>query len=61
MRSRMRICCHGMLCLPQAADYFMPGFWVWAKLIRDMAALGYDHKNMVLMAYDWRLSMPLME
>lgn len=89
----------------EAADFFMPGFWVWvrarregnkrtmgglgtnmwefrtpcafcrenaecshssflliqARLIRDFAAIGYDHSNLALQAYDWRLSLHDME
>ena len=41
----------------EAADFFVPGFWVWAKVIRDFAAIGYDHSNLILMSYDWRLSL----
>ncbi|GAB5032649.1 phospholipid:diacylglycerol acyltransferase [Nannochloropsis oceanica] len=41
----------------EAADFFMPGFWVWARLIRDFAAIGYDHSNLALQSYDWRLSL----
>ncbi|KAI9294337.1 Lecithin:cholesterol acyltransferase [Neoconidiobolus thromboides FSU 785] len=39
-----------------AADYFVTGYWVWAKLIENFAILGYDNNNMHLAAYDWRLS-----
>lgn len=34
----------------------MPGYWVWAKIISNLAAIGYDSNNMHLAAYDWRLS-----
>ena len=39
-----------------AADYFLPGFWVWAKLIANLAHLGYDSNSMFMASYDWRLS-----
>lgn len=34
---------------------------VWSRLIRDFAAVGYDHSNMILASYDWRLSLHDME
>ncbi|KAD6118631.1 hypothetical protein E3N88_09902 [Mikania micrantha] len=39
-----------------AADYFAPGYFVWAVLIANLARLGYEEKNMYMAAYDWRLS-----
>lgn len=39
-----------------AADYFMPGYFVWAVLIANLARIGYEEKNMYMAAYDWRLS-----
>ncbi|CAG8699261.1 6762_t:CDS:2, partial [Acaulospora colombiana] len=39
-----------------AADYLFPGYWVWGKMIQNLAAIGYDCNNMHLAAYDWRLS-----
>ncbi|KAI8148004.1 Lecithin:cholesterol acyltransferase-domain-containing protein [Fennellomyces sp. T-0311] len=39
-----------------AADYFVTGYWVWAKIIENLAAIGYDSNNMYLASYDWRLS-----
>nr|CAG8460517.1 7371_t:CDS:10 [Entrophospora candida] len=39
-----------------AADYLFPGYWVWGKMIQNLAAIGYDNNNMHLAAYDWRLS-----
>jgi len=81
----------------EAADFFLPGFWVWvsrareggreggregerekrenpycvththsltqyfsimqARVIRDVAAIGYDQSNLSLQSYDWRLSL----
>ncbi|KAJ1978787.1 phospholipid:diacylglycerol acyltransferase [Dimargaris verticillata] len=38
-----------------AADYFVSGYWVWGKIIENLAVLGYDNNNMHLAAYDWRL------
>lgn len=34
---------------------------VWSRLIRDFAAIGYDHSNLILASYDWRLSLHDME
>ncbi|KAL1811328.1 hypothetical protein DCAR_0623387 [Daucus carota subsp. sativus] len=39
-----------------AADYFAPGYFVWAVLIGNLARLGYEEKNMYMASYDWRLS-----
>ncbi|KAL6967116.1 Phospholipid:diacylglycerol acyltransferase 1 [Sarracenia purpurea var. burkii] len=39
-----------------AADYFAPGYFVWAVLIENLARIGYEEKNMYMAAYDWRLS-----
>lgn len=39
-----------------AADYFAPGYFVWAVLIANLAHIGYEDKNMFMAAYDWRLS-----
>lgn len=44
-----------------AADYFISGYWVWGKIIENLAAVGYDNNNMHLAAYDWRLSFPNLE
>ncbi|XP_010534297.1 PREDICTED: phospholipid:diacylglycerol acyltransferase 1-like [Tarenaya hassleriana] len=39
-----------------AADYFAPGYFVWAVLIANLAHIGYEEKNLYMAAYDWRLS-----
>uniref|UniRef100_A0A2N9HZF0 Condensin complex subunit 1 C-terminal domain-containing protein n=1 Tax=Fagus sylvatica TaxID=28930 RepID=A0A2N9HZF0_FAGSY len=39
-----------------AADYFAPGYFVWAVLIANLAHIGYEEKTMYMAAYDWRLS-----
>lgn len=39
-----------------AADYFAPGYFVWAILIANLARIGYEEKNMYMASYDWRLS-----
>lgn len=45
----------------QAADYLIAGFWVWAKLIEQLALLGYDPNSMQLSPYDWRLGLVELE
>jgi hypothetical protein len=30
-----------------AVDYLMPGYWVFGRLVEALAAIGYDHNNMV--------------
>ncbi|XP_059457479.1 phospholipid:diacylglycerol acyltransferase 1-like [Corylus avellana] len=39
-----------------AADYFAPGYFVWAVLIANLASIGYEEKNMYMASYDWRIS-----
>ncbi|KAG8890015.1 hypothetical protein FRB98_001450 [Tulasnella sp. 332] len=39
-----------------AASTFIPGYWIWAKVIENLACLNYDTNNLELAAYDWRLS-----
>jgi phospholipid:diacylglycerol acyltransferase len=38
------------------ADYFAPGYFVWAVLIENLATIGYEEKNMYMAAYDWGLT-----
>lgn len=45
----------------EAADYFMAGYWLWARVIEDLSLIGYDPNNLVLMAYDWRLALPQLQ
>ena len=40
----------------EAADYLLPGYWVWGKMIEALAMIGYDPNTLHLAAYDWRLS-----
>ena len=42
-------------------DYFMPGYGVWARLIEELALLGYDATTLAAETYDWRLSVPALE
>jgi len=39
-----------------AADYFVSGYWVWSKIIENLALVGYGPNNMFMFGYDWRLS-----
>ena len=32
------------------------GFWVWAKMIENLADIGYDASSMHMASYDWRLA-----
>lgn len=39
-----------------AASYFAAGYWIWSKIIENLAAVGYDINQIYLASYDWRLS-----
>ncbi|KAL7539629.1 hypothetical protein ACHAXR_009458 [Thalassiosira sp. AJA248-18] len=39
----------------EAADNFIASYWVWSKLIENLADVGYDGSTMSMMSYDWRL------
>ncbi|KAG9084870.1 hypothetical protein FS749_004890 [Ceratobasidium sp. UAMH 11750] len=39
-----------------AASTFMPGYWIWSKIIENLAVINYDANNLNMAAYDWRLS-----
>lgn len=39
----------------ESSDFIVPGYWMWSKIIQNLAEVGYDHKNMVMAPYDWRL------
>lgn len=39
-----------------AADFLIGDYWVWDKIIHNLADIGYDPDSMILAAYDWRLS-----
>lgn len=45
----------------EAADFLLPGFWVWARVIENLALLGYDHSTMMMAPYDWRIDFDTME
>ncbi|KAI9816573.1 MAG: hypothetical protein M1827_001705 [Pycnora praestabilis] len=39
-----------------AADFFVTGYWIWNKILENLATIGYDPTNAFTAAYDWRLS-----
>ncbi|KAL8915464.1 MAG: hypothetical protein Q9171_000028 [Xanthocarpia ochracea] len=44
-----------------AADFFITGYWIWSKILENLATLGYDPGNAFTAAYDWRLSCEKLE
>ncbi|TLS23562.1 uncharacterized protein PpBr36_06697 [Pyricularia pennisetigena] len=44
-----------------ATDFFITGYWIWNKILENLAALGYDTNTAFTAAYDWRLSYPNLE
>ncbi|KAJ8591326.1 Lecithin:cholesterol acyltransferase [Rhizopogon salebrosus TDB-379] len=40
-----------------AASSFMTGYWIWSKIVENLAVVNYDTNNLHLAPYDWRLSM----
>ena len=40
----------------EAADFFMAGYWIWNKILENLAVIGYDLNTMTVAAYDWRLA-----
>lgn len=45
----------------EAADFFVAGYWIWGRLLENLAAIGYDSGNMMIASYDWRLAFPDLE
>ncbi|KAF9564814.1 phospholipid:diacylglycerol acyltransferase [Agrocybe pediades] len=39
-----------------AASSLIQGYWVWSKIIENLAVVNYDTNNLYLAPYDWRLS-----
>lgn len=39
-----------------AADFFITGYWIWNKILENLASIGYDPSNAFTAAYDWRLA-----
>ncbi|KAK5653565.1 hypothetical protein OQA88_8827 [Cercophora sp. LCS_1] len=44
-----------------ATDFFITGYWIWNKIIENLASLGYDSTTSYTAAYDWRLAYPNLE
>ncbi|KAL6721198.1 phospholipid:diacylglycerol acyltransferase [Lecanora helva] len=45
-----------------AADFFITGYWIWNKILENLAVMGYDPStNAFTAAYDWRLSCASLE
>ncbi|KNZ80989.1 Phospholipid:diacylglycerol acyltransferase [Termitomyces sp. J132] len=39
-----------------AASSFVQGYWIWSKIVENLAVVNYDTNNLYLAPYDWRLS-----
>lgn len=39
-----------------ATDFFITGYWIWNKILENLATIGYDPTNAFAAAYDWRLA-----
>ncbi|KAG6837831.1 hypothetical protein H0H93_016199 [Arthromyces matolae] len=39
-----------------AASSFVHGYWIWSKIVENLAVVNYDTNNLHLAPYDWRLS-----
>ncbi|OXC68404.1 hypothetical protein AYX13_03108 [Cryptococcus neoformans] len=39
-----------------AASEFIQGYWIWQKVVENLATVGYDTNSMDMAAYDWRLA-----
>ncbi|KAI9815173.1 MAG: hypothetical protein M1832_005575 [Thelocarpon impressellum] len=39
-----------------ASDFFVTGYWIWNKIVENLASIGYDPTNSFTAAYDWRLA-----
>lgn len=44
-----------------ATDFFITGYWIWNKILENLATIGYDPSNAFTAAYDWRLAYGLLE
>ena len=45
----------------ESSDFILPGFWVWSKIIQNLAEVGYDHRNLIMAPYDWRVDFLTLE
>jgi phospholipid:diacylglycerol acyltransferase len=39
-----------------ATDFFVTGYWIWSKILENLASIGYDPTNAYTASYDWRLA-----
>ncbi|KAF7315202.1 Phospholipid:diacylglycerol acyltransferase [Mycena indigotica] len=39
-----------------AASSFIQGYWIWSKIVENLAVVNYDTNNLHMAPYDWRLS-----
>jgi phospholipid:diacylglycerol acyltransferase len=39
----------------------IPGYWLWSKVIQNLADIGYSPEDLVTFGYDWRLSPQALE
>lgn len=44
-----------------SSDYILPLYWVWQKIVANLGMLGYDHKNLHVSPFDWRLDISNLE
>ncbi|KAM0675313.1 phospholipid:diacylglycerol acyltransferase [Gurleya vavrai] len=44
-----------------SSDYIFPMYWVWQKMLNNFGILGYDHLNLHVSTFDWRLSIENLE
>jgi phospholipid:diacylglycerol acyltransferase len=42
-------------------DYFLGNYWVFGKILENLADVGYNPSNMAVEPYDWRLAFPVLE
>ena len=45
----------------EAVDYFVANYWVFGKMIENLADVGYTPSEMTVEPYDWRLATPMLE
>ncbi|KAF9476351.1 LACT-domain-containing protein [Pholiota conissans] len=39
-----------------AASSLIQGYWIWSKIVENLAVINYDTNNLYLAPYDWRVS-----
>lgn len=44
-----------------ATDFFVTGYWIWNKIVENLASIGYDPTTAFTASYDWRLAYPDLE